>query len=351
MNSVVIKNAILWSVGGAAALGILWLILKFALPVIFPFVLAYALSCAAVSGGNWLMRVTGIDEKRISWAEKLWRAVVLIAVIALVVLFVWFALSALLRETGEAIQGLANAVGSAEDGPIEKLISTLAARFGFDNLGGAVRRLAEEAVGKSAEAFSAIATKAAASLPAVLFGGAVTAISLFYFTFGRERAVSSIKKLIPQKSRKKICKFVSQAMRGIGKFARAYLVIVSVTSAELLLGFLILGIDRAVILALFVGLIDIFPVLGVGTVLVPFSVYSFAVGNVFRGVGLLVLWAVILAVRQPLEARLIGKSAGVHPIFALVAVYAGFRLAGVIGMIGAPLTLSAVRSAAGERIK
>ena len=130
-------------------------------------------------------------------------------------------------------------------------------------------------------------------------------------------------------------------MKGLGKFLRTYSIIIIVTFIELFVGFVVLRIDHAFALAAFISIVDFLPILGVGGVLLPWTIVSFVTGNVYRAIGLIILLAIIWAVRQPVEAKLIGRGAGVHPIFALAAVYTGFRLAGIFGMIAAPVLLTA----------
>ena len=92
-------------------------------------------------------------------------------------------------------------------------------------------------------------------------------------------------------------------------------------------------------LALVTASLDVLPVLGVGTVLVPYALFSMATGDVFRGVGLLVLYGVVTVVRQIAEPHLVGKSLGVHPLLNLASVYAGASFFGVTGVIFMPITV------------
>ena len=82
---------------------------------------------------------------------------------------------------------------------------------------------------------------------------------------------------------------------------------------------------------------------GTGTVLVPWSVYQLLLGSVPRGVALLALYAVILLVRNLLEPKLVAAQAGLPPLAALMAMYLGFRLFGVGGMLLAPVVMMFVK--------
>ena len=119
----------------------------------------------------------------------------------------------------------------------------------------------------------------------------------------------------------------------MGRYLRAYLILTAVTFAELLPGLWLLGTENAPAAAFLIAAVDLLPVLGCGTVLVPWAAASFLAGNGGRGIGLLLLLAAVWVTRQILEPRLVGKAAGVHPFLALTAGYLGLRLFGGAGML------------------
>lgn len=111
----------------------------------------------------------------------------------------------------------------------------------------------------------------------------------------------------------------------------------AVTFFLMLLGFFLLRIPRAPLWALAVALVDAFPILGTGTVLVPWSILSFLQGDTVPAFGLLGLYAAGALIRSVLEPRFLGRHLGLDPLVTLVALYVGFRLWGILGMIFAPM--------------
>lgn len=111
----------------------------------------------------------------------------------------------------------------------------------------------------------------------------------------------------------------------------------AVTFFLMLLGFFLLRIPRAPLWAMTVALVDAFPILGTGAVLVPWSIVSFLQGDTVPAFGLLGLYAAAALSRSVLEPRFLGKHLGLDPLVTLVALYAGFRLWGIAGMILAPV--------------
>ena len=89
--------------------------------------------------------------------------------------------------------------------------------------------------------------------------------------------------------------------------------------------------------AVVIALVDAFPILGTGTVLVPWSLISFLQGDSMMAFGLLALYSAATITRTILEPRLVGKQLGLDPLITLIALYAGFKLFGLPGMIFAPI--------------
>ena len=110
-----------------------------------------------------------------------------------------------------------------------------------------------------------------------------------------------------------------------------------VTWGVLTVGFLLLKIRCAPLWALGISLVDAFPILGTGAVLVPWSLVSFLQGDPGRAFALLGLYAAVTVIRTTLEPKLIGSQLGLDPLVTLVALYGGYRLWGLMGMILTPL--------------
>ena len=119
----------------------------------------------------------------------------------------------------------------------------------------------------------------------------------------------------------------------------------ALTFGELLIGFLILGVDYAFLLALIIAVLDMLPVLGVGTVLIPWALVALLQKNFYLGFGLVILYLVMLVLRQIAEPKLLGKSLGLHPLLTLFASYAGFRLFGFLGMLAGPVVATLIKNA------
>ncbi len=200
---------------------------------------------------------------------------------------------------------------------------------------------------REATKYGALVTSAAGdmitAIPGIAFGAAVTVIGSFYLTMDREGVARGLSAVLPSGMNRVSRRVMDAVKGGLGKYVRAYLIIMAVTFCELFIGFLILRIRYAFLLAAVIAAVDILPVLGSGTVIVPWAAMLALTGDVRRAAGLTVLLAVMWVIRQFTEPRLVGKSMGVHPFLSLCAAYVGFTLAGVPGLFAAPFILYALK--------
>ena len=125
--------------------------------------------------------------------------------------------------------------------------------------------------------------------------------------------------------------------RTLGRWLRAQGLLLAITFAFLAAAFALLGVDYALLLALVTALIDALPVLGTGTVLLPWAVWLLLTGNMPLGVGLVLTYAGVTITHQSIQAKLLGDQLGLHPLATLGAIWLGFRVWGVAGMIVFPL--------------
>ena len=128
----------------------------------------------------------------------------------------------------------------------------------------------------------------------------------------------------------------------VNALLKGYVKLWFITFAELLVGFWILRIKYALILALAVSFVDLLPIFGTGTVLIPWGIAELIADNPFIGFGLLILYILITLVRNFLEPKIIGRQIGINPLLTLIAMFAGLRFFGFWGLILFPLALITV---------
>jgi len=99
----------------------------------------------------------------------------------------------------------------------------------------------------------------------------------------------------------------------------------------------VLRVNNSIPIALGIAIFDALPVLGTGGIMVPWIAIALLNGKIPLAVGLAILYAIVLVVRNIIEPRIVGNQLGLHPLVTLSAIYAGFKLMGVMGMILFPI--------------
>jgi len=129
-----------------------------------------------------------------------------------------------------------------------------------------------------------------------------------------------------------------------GSFLKAEAILVVISFIEVLVGLYLfklsgLNIQYPLLMALLIGFVDAIPILGSGTVMIPWALINAINGDITLAIALVVLWIVITIVRQLIEPKIVSKQLGIHPIFTLIAMYTGLKLIGVFGLIVGPIIL------------
>lgn len=127
-----------------------------------------------------------------------------------------------------------------------------------------------------------------------------------------------------------------------GGYLRAQLILAGGVFVILCAGLALMGQDYALLISAALALVDAVPLLGAGLALVPWAAVELLLGRVGAGAGLLALWGAVTLLRQLLEPRLLGRSAGLDPLSALAGIYLGMRTMGVAGMILGPVLVLAL---------
>ena len=177
------------------------------------------------------------------------------------------------------------------------------------------------------------------TVPPVLVGTIITIVAFYYFLAQYHRINNAVVSVFPKVVGEHLVAIKRQLVSAVFMFIKAYGVIMMITFMEAFVGFTVLGVEYAFLMAVLTAVVDIMPILGTGAVVIPWGVFEIIRGNYFIGIGLLVLYAIITVVRQFLEPKIVGKSVGLHPLLALVSMYVGLKLLGVVGLFGFPIAL------------
>ncbi|MGG6313726.1 sporulation integral membrane protein YtvI [Paenibacillus macerans] len=187
--------------------------------------------------------------------------------------------------------------------------------------------------------FLGIIVNLLSSLPNLGIILGVILLATFFISNHWERDMRFLAGAIPAPFRKTAGAIWRDLQRALSGYLRAQFIMISITAFIVLIGLLILGVDSAFTYALLIGLVDLLPYLGVGTIMIPWLIYAFATGDVTLGIGLAILYGIILIARQMIEPKVLASSVGLDPLPTLIAMFVGLKLFGVLGLIIGPVTL------------
>ncbi len=194
---------------------------------------------------------------------------------------------------------------------------------------------------KLTEVLSSLATSLAKRTPSFLFNAVVTLVASCYIAKDFEKLVKFIRELCGKSLSFKIGKIKKIFLENVLKLLRGDAILLLITFAELWLGFWILKVNQAFLLAVIVAIIDLLPVFGTGTVLIPWGIFKLLLGD-SAGFLILVLYIVITLVRNFIEPKIIGKQIGINPLFTLLVMFIGLKLMGFLGLIVFPMAFIVV---------
>lgn len=189
----------------------------------------------------------------------------------------------------------------------------------------------------------------ASKIPGILIAIIVFFIATFFITVDYDRIVLFLKRQLPEGRRDALSKTKALALSTLGKMAKAYFLIICITFTEILIGLSALDLFGVfsgrykVVISMCIAIVDIFPILGSGTILIPWGIISLLTGNYGLGIGLLVMYIIITILRQYIEPKLVAGQLGLPPAATLIAMYLGLKIFGVLGIFLLPLTLTILK--------
>ena len=314
------------------------LLLIFVLPkaivFLWPFVAGWIISMMAHPVIEYL-------EKKVKLPEKFGSAILIAAVITGIIVVLYF-----------AVRGIAlQVIGFIQDAPdirheimrqgmifqkkIEQFLSILPPSFGkqFDQWSGSIGDLFKKAASSAGDYGVAHAGGVAKGVTSGLLGLVVMLFAAYMFSLEREKLIAWYEKCIPGFVKHKINVFMKNSVGVLVSYCLAQLKIMIVIIAILWIGFFIAGIGHSFSYSVLVGIVDIFPILGTGTVIIPWAIFKLITGDIKTAVILLIIYAICLVLKQVLQPKMMGDSMGISALTTIFLIYVGLKFGGLGGML------------------
>ena len=328
--------------------------IKYLIPIMMPFMIAYLISRIVRPISK---KIRMINER----IDKPATALILI-VLSFSMFFIFKLFFSLLIDQLSATVDSLSLLLSSEDNPFTMIANKITSLAESHPL---INRLLyvlsdpakdESAVSDAAASILSSMTSAIAqtvsglfsAIPSLIVAFFITISASFYMCLDRGETLSFIRRLIPPKVLKKIDGYKTIVAKSSKEYVKMNFLMMLIVFAVSYLGLTFLRVDFALVKSLGIAFVDLLPILGAGTVLVPWAFADLLLGNFPRAVSLLILLLIITIVRELAGPKIIGSYIGAPPIIALFSVYIGMKLFGFIGLILFPIITSVASSAFNE---
>lgn len=350
----------------AMIVAILVLIMRYALSICLPFVIAFIVAAILQRPKRFLVKKTPLKNGVAAGICVLLLIVIFVSLVSLIGVRIFDEIKGFASYVGAKLQNLDEVVNNIESWLVN-LVASLPEFIG-KTLKESVTELFSDIrqymAGESDKISSAISSglgdnfslswitgplsgviSTAKQVPTILLSVVISIVACCFMTSEFDEVKEFIVCQFPEERRKDLSRAKSILRSSLGKMGKAYLLIMLVTFIEVSVGLTILKLLKfysssyIMVIAAVTAIVDILPVLGTGTVLIPWALYSLITGNIGMGIGLIVLYAAITVIRQIIEPKLVAGQLGLSPIVTIAALYFGLKVFGVLGMFVTPILI------------
>lgn len=280
-------------------------------------------------------------EKKLKIRRKAGSAFVIIAVIGLVVLAGYLLVGNLVHELTGFVGDLPQMWDSLQEDfdAIAKNFSVVYDKLPediqntIDSIADSASDIAGDFIGKLSSPTIAAVGNFAKQLPTIIIGLIMCLLSSYLFVAEKEQIMQGIKKHMPEALLYRLRLMKRSLVKAVGGYFKAQIKIEVWIYLLLVIGFFVLGVDYAPLIAFGIAILDFLPFFGTGTAMVPWAIVKFLSADYIMTIGLLVIWGVSQLVRQIIQPKIVGDSVGMPPLPTLFLLYIGYMLGGVMGMI------------------
>lgn len=327
---------------------LVWIFLKYLLGALMPLLLGAAIAAIISPLSKKISRTTKIPRKAVS-------ATLVIVFFSAMITLIYLGSMRLITESGNLIEKLSNdptIISGSIDSMVEKirnigLFDRLVNSESLQRVSIDIDELLNNAlnsiISSVTSAIPTFAVNFVAKIPEFLFFVVVFLISAFYFSTDRDAIGKGLSSFLPKSWQEKLPSLKARLSQTVTGYLKAYFFIMLLTFAEVFIGLSMLRVDYALLLAILISVVDILPILGTGTILIPWAAFSYLSSDPRLGTGLLILYGIVLIVRQIAEPKIVGNSIGLHPLATLASVYLGIRFAGFLGIFIGPVVALCIK--------
>lgn len=195
------------------------------------------------------------------------------------------------------------------------------------------------ALGQLAEKLADGLAQVALSVPTILVAFLFIILAIYFLGKDWERMNRFVRKNLPESVQEKMRSFhLSMRYRVFG-YIKAQFTLMLITGFIVFIGLTILRVNGAFTLAIIVGIAELLPYLGTGTILIPWAIYLLLTGEIGFGIGIAILYTVTMIIRQTIEPKILSTSMNLNPLAVLISLFVGLQMFGALGLFLGPAIL------------
>lgn len=182
------------------------------------------------------------------------------------------------------------------------------------------------------------------SIPNMFINIIITILATYFITSDKFYILDRMEHHLSKRMMGKIIKHMKEITTSLGGYLKAEITLSVITFMVVLTGLNIfylidMDVEYPVLMAILIGFVDALPILGAGTIMVPWTLILLLNSKSLLAVSIIGLYLLTIVIKQFLEPKLVSKNIGIHPIFTLISMYTGFKIIGVIGLLLGPIIL------------
>lgn len=184
----------------------------------------------------------------------------------------------------------------------------------------------------------------ASSLPGTFIRILFTIITTFFLAVDYDKITRFLLLQLKERHQKLLLEIKDYVIHTLFRCILSYAAIMGITCLELSVGLTIIGVENSVLVAVIISIFDVLPVLGTGGIMIPWMILTAVQGEYTLAAGLLLVYLFVTVVRNILEPKIVGSQVGLHPVVTLMALFVGAQLFGLMGLFGLPIALSLLKN-------
>lgn len=322
-----------------------FLLLKYGLPLLAPFLVGFILAALLQKPISFLARTLHVPKKIVAIVLVLIFYCTIGVLLALLAIRALAACESLFGNLPELYASHVEPTLAALFESLETLVQRMDPELVValenmteqftESLGQMVSSLSMGAVG--------LISGWASSLPGLFIKLLLMIISTFFIAADYERLTGFCMHQFSEKALAVVLQIKAYVVGTLFVCIRSYLLIMTITFVELSVGLTIIRVENSILIALGIAIFDVLPVLGTGGIMIPWIVIAAIQGNYPLALGLLAVYLFVTVIRNILEPKIVGSQIGLHPVVTLASMFVGTQLFGIVGLFGFPIGLSLLR--------